>query len=134
MLWSTLPTSSAARRRAGSTRWCSTLLWWYRGGMRLVSILVFGLVLGCDKENSVELGGDCKEVTDCKAPADNCVAVTKGPQCTKLCTKKAECPDAFVCARVDMTQSTPEANKQLGVERGYCLPEAQVPPRAAKLR
>ena len=103
--------------------------------MRLLALLPLTLLLGCPEPDSVDLGGSCKEAVECKPPSDQCVFAVGKKLCTMTCTADSPCPETFVCARMDITLQEPGAEGQkITGEGGYCLPEADVPPRAAKIR
>ena len=112
----------------------------YDRAMARLAITVMGplaalLLTGCPEPDSVELGGDCKEQVECKAPADKCVSALGRQQCTTTCTAENVCPEGFVCARMDITVTEPGVGGEKWTgEGGYCLRESDVPKRAAKIR
>ena len=89
----------------------------------------------CPQPDSVALGGECKEKVECKAPATECVLALGRKLCTVACGADDPCPDGFVCAAMELTIEGSEADAaRLTATGGYCLPEAEVPPRARRIR
>ena len=79
---------------------------------------------GCEKPESVELGGACKTSEQCKAPADTCMTIGDKSTCTMTCTKAEPCPDTFVCAVTDPSNR----------KRGSCLPDSSVSRDTVKVK
>ena len=91
-----------------------------------------GLVASCEKPDSIEFGGICREQIECKDPADTCLTVGPRARCSKKCSKKDKCPDGFVCAKLDITVQRDSKSSKAG-EYGYCLPKSEVPANAVTL-
>lgn len=104
--------------------------------LRAVPLFLVALgLLGCPEPDSVEMGFSCKETVECKAPADVCVTAIGKKLCTAPCDAENVCPEGFTCARMDIKVTEGGVGgKSFTGEAGYCLPSADVPPRAAKIR
>jgi hypothetical protein len=101
--------------------------------MRPVALLGFVFLFGCPEPDSVDLGGACKDPVECRDPANHCVTAVGRKMCTMVCTSERLCPDTYVCAKMDVTVTEPDGQVWTG-ESGYCLPDADVPPRAVTIR
>ena len=111
-------------------------LWYGPPMLRAAMLPLVCLVLtACPEPDSVEMGYSCKETVECKAPADSCVTAIGKKLCTAPCDAENVCPEGFVCARMDIKVTEGGVGgKSFTGEAGYCLPSADVPPRAAKIR
>lgn len=98
----------------------------------LLVALLLGIVVGCAKPDSVEIGGVCKEQVECKDPADTCLTVGTESRCSKACAKGDQCPEGFVCAKMDVAVQASGKTTQTS-KGGYCLPKSEVPSHAVTL-
>jgi hypothetical protein len=91
---------------------------WMAGAL----IVPFGLFMigrGILKQGSVELGQECSNRDECKAPADACLMVGMKSVCTVQCS--GDCPGPLSCVTIDVTQNTGVGMNDLkGMH--YCLP------------
>lgn len=94
---------------------------------RSVWSLLLLVPLACAKPDSVELGGACKQPVECKEPADTCMTLGTEMLCTMACSAEAACPDAHVCARMDVRVEGDDGGDKAGA-RGYCLARSRVGP------
>jgi hypothetical protein len=70
-------------------------------------IVPFGLFMigrGILKQNSVEVGGECSQRDECKAPADSCLSVDGRSFCSMFCTDS--CPNGTKCVAIDLSMNT----------------------------
>lgn len=83
------------------------------------------LVFACAKPDSVELGGACKQEVECKDPADTCMTLGTESLCSVACSAERACPEAYVCARMDVRVEGADGGDKAGAQ-GYCLAESRV--------
>jgi hypothetical protein len=85
-------------------------------------IVPFGLFMigrGVLKTNSVELGGECGQRDECKAPADSCLSVDGRSFCSKFCTDS--CPNGLKCVAIDLSMNSGVGTTKLPDQK-VCLP------------
>ncbi|HVY27828.1 MAG TPA: hypothetical protein VHB79_14835 [Polyangiaceae bacterium] len=85
-------------------------------------IVPFGLFMigrGIMKQNSVEVGGQCSNRDECKAPADSCLSVDGRSFCSMFCADS--CPNGTKCMAIDLSTNTGVGMTNLPNSK-VCLP------------
>lgn len=106
-----MPESSAPKKPFQPEAWMV--------GALIVPFGLFMIVRGVLKSHSVELGGECSQRDECKAPADACLSMNGRSFCSKFCSD--DCPSGLRCAKIDISMNTGSGFNQLP-QQPVCVP------------
>jgi hypothetical protein len=88
-------------------------------GALIVPFGLFMIARGVLKMNSVELGGECGQRDECKAPADSCLSLNGRSVCSKFCS--GDCPNGLSCVTIDISMKTGSGFNAIPNQQ-VCLP------------
>jgi hypothetical protein len=91
---------------------------WMAGAV-IVPFALFMIGRGLLLQGSVELGQECSNRDECKAPADACLRIEGRGVCSVICTDS--CPNGLSCVEMDVSMNTGVGFNELKDIR-YCLP------------
>jgi hypothetical protein len=93
----------------------------WMGGAVVVPFGLFMIVRGILLTGSVDLGGECRNRDECKAPADSCLMTNAKSVCSKVCTGASDCPGGLSCKKINVSMNTGSGVVDLP-NMQYCLP------------